>query len=252
MRVFMIMPLALISVNIANADEGELRQLIECNPAKDLVKTANALTDLDADKVDTIKSDLAFTLAPNDGGVLPERIFWRLGDAEKDLPFSEDGEVTNFIDVFAGDKSAEICVEDPTRTGQPKDEKPFAMSVNFQWNYRNSSGTYQLTELEDGLKDAKSTLKKLAGAPASLMVPSFTHVAIGFDDKEAEAEFRAFAGETDLGQVATERLGPAYIFEYDQLEDMGADRLIVEGGAHKLMPSLSPEKMGGGDDDKEE
>lgn len=244
MREIILVGLLFAIFGSAAADEPAHRNLIECAPGKNFNKMADALASLRADKIDTINTNPSFTLLPRDGGALPERVFVRFKNSEeKDLTYSAEGEVTNFIADFEKSSGAEFCVEDPSRAGQLKTEDAYALSMSFNMNFLNSSGTYKMSEIEDGLKDGKTALKKIIGGPGALLVPSLTHLYVEYEDKKAKPILRAKKGEKDLGEVKYEKLGDAYLVSYKALEKMGADSFIVAGGDHTLSPSMSPKKM---------
>lgn len=241
-----LLTLALIAAfcGVANANDPDSRQLIECAPGKKFKKMADAIGGLKSDKIDTINTNPSFTLLPNDGGDLPKRVFVRLrnGD-EKNLTYSADGEVTNFIADFEGSSGAEFCVEDPSRAGQPKDKDAYALNMNFNMNFINNSGEYKMAELKDGLKDGKTALKKIIGGPGSLFVPNLTHLYVEFEDKDAKPLFVARKDGKNIGELSFDRLGDAYLIAYNALSQKRADVFVVSGGAHTLSPSMSPEKM---------
>lgn len=205
---------------------------------------ADAIGALKADKIDTINTSPSFTLLPRDQGEMPKRVFVRHADGrEKTLTYSEDGEVTNFIGDFQKSSGAEFCVEDPGRAGQPKTEDAYDLNMRFNMNFINNSGSYKMEELTDGLKDGKTALKKIIGGPGSLFVPSLTHLYVEYDDKDTEPVFSARKGGKDLGDLDYEQLGDAYLVAFKALKKKGADTFVIDGGAHTLSPSMSPEKM---------
>lgn len=245
MRILPIIGLTVLGFSFsASADDAATRQLIECAPGKNFAKMADALGSLKADKIDTINTNPSFTLSPRDGGELPSRVFVRARNGqETNLSFSSEGEVSNFISEFENAASSEFCVEDPSRVGMPRTEDAYALDMRFNMNYLNRSGLYEMDELKDGLKDGKSALKKIVGGPGSLFVPSLTHIYVKFEDDEAKPVFSALKGSEVLGDVAFEEFDSAFLIAFDDLKTLGADRFSVSGGAHKLSPSMSREKM---------
>lgn len=243
MRVFIGLFLSGLLCMPAAADTPDLRELIECAPSKKFVKLANGLAELDASRTDTINTKPSFTLAANDGGALPSRIFVRSETGETDLVMSTKGEVTNFIEHFTDDKSAELCIEDPSRVGVVKDKGAFGLSMEFNMNFLNSSGIYTMDEIKDGLKDGKAALKKIISGPVSILVPKLSHLYVEFGSEAAAPSFEVFKNGETLGEVETVRLGPAYMIAVDDLKDLEMDELRINGGAHTLSPSLSPKRM---------
>jgi len=226
----------------AFAGDPELREKIECAPGKDFAKMAKAISELKAEQIDTINTNPSFTLKPNDNGPMPTRVFRRSKDgSESEMKFSEDGSVSDFLKLFEGDKKAEFCVEDAARAGQPNNKDAYAFNMRFNMNFLNNSGTYPMAELEDGLKDGKTALKKIIGTPGALFVPSLSHIYVEYDDKAATPDFQSC--NTTCETVKHEKLGDAYLIAYDDLEELGAKELKVSGGVHRISPSMSPEKM---------
>ncbi len=243
MRLISAFILAFGLAHMAAADEPELRDLIECTPGKSFSKMAGGLADLDDDKLDTINTNPSFTLEAADGGEMPERIFIRSGETDINLDVSDEGEVADFINLFLEDEKAELCVEDPSRAGKPKEKGAFSMAMKFNMNFIDNNGTYPLPVLKDGLKDGKSALKKMMPGPVSLLIPKLSHIYIEYEDDMTEPSFRALDGDQDLGEPGFVKFGPAFLIAYEDLKDMDADTLKVLGGAHTISPSLSPKRM---------
>jgi len=259
MRLLLSMVLGLTVCGAADAKDKEdtphLRKLVECVPGKQMAKLSDAIAGLDADRLDTINTNPSFTLKPNDGGPAPQRVFVRLGEMETDLKMIEDGEVVDFMPVFAGQKDAELCVADPVRAGQPYVQGgAYSFSMAFNMNYINSSGRYEMDELSDGLKDGKAALKKMIGGPVALVLPKLSHIYVEYEDEAAEPVFKAQRKGKDVGTPEFTKLGDAYLIDYKSLKALKADTLIVEGGVHTLSPSMSPKRMAKlmGADDYEE
>ncbi len=229
-------------------DRPELRELIECSSGKGFAKLAKGLAGLDAKRLDTINTKPSFTLAVNDGGELPERIFVRNLSGETDLNMSSDGEVREFISLFAEDDDAELCVEDPSRVGIVKDKNAFGLSMAFNMNFLNTSGVYSLDEIKDGMKDGKSALKKMVPGPVALILPKMSHLYFEFEDDAVAPEFRMFRADSegelqDIGVADFVRLGPNFMVAVEDLKDANMDELRVSGGVHTMSPSLSPKRM---------
>ncbi len=244
MRTLLLASLLFGLIGTAQASDPETRQLIECAPGKNFVKMSEAIGSLEADKLDTINTKPSFTLLPRDTGELPKRVFVRGSDGtEIDLDYSAEGEVVEFLPSFERTVGGELCVEDPIRQGRPKTEDAYAFSMEFNMNFLNTSGTYSMDEIKDGLKDGKTALKKIIGGPGSLLVPSLSHLYVEYADNSTKPQFSARKDGKDLGEVPFTKLGDAYLIAYDVLKKKRVDSLVVGGGAHTLSPSLSPKRM---------
>jgi len=257
MRSLIIAGCVVLIAGSASADEPKLRELIECAPGKSFAKMANALGALKDSQLDTISTKPSMTLSVRDDDPMPKRVFHRASKGtETDLIMSEKGEITDFIMYFENDKNSEFCVEDPARQGQPQTGDSYSVNMRFNMNFHNTSGTYAMTELKDGLKDGKTALKKIIGGAKAVLVPGMSHIFVEFDDPKSLAQFLACKSEGQCEAVGTEKLGDAYLIAFDDLEDMDAKELRIKGGAHTVSPSLSPKKMaqimGPGDDDNVE
>jgi len=249
MRSITVILLILLMSGTAMADDTpELRELIECTSGKSFAKLAKGLAGLDAKRLDTINTKPSFTLAANDGGKLPKRIFVRSRAVEADLSMSSDGEVREFIGLFADDKKAELCVEDPSRVGVVKDKGAFGLSMAFNMNFLNTSGVYSLDEIKDGMKDGKSALKKMVPGPVALVLPKMSHLYFEFADASVVPEFRMFKADDngemqDIGPAEFVRLESDFMVDVESLVENNMDELRVAGGAHTMSPSLSPKRM---------
>jgi len=244
MRNFLV-PISILMIGIpAQANEPDIRDLIECVPAKEMTKLSDAVTGMKATRVDTINTNPSFELNALDGGPLPDRMFHRAQDGtETDLKMSETGKVEGFAEIFAGDKKAEMCVEDSARAGLLKTDDAFSFNMSLNMNFINKSGVYSMAELKDGLSDGKAVIKKMVDSPAAIFVPDMSHLYVEFEDPEAQPAFTAVLEDGKEETVETVKLGEAFMIDYDSLKDMNAQTLRIEGGAHTLSPSMSPERM---------
>ncbi len=244
MRALITATVFILSIGSAHADEPEYRELITCQPGKVFSNLADTVTGLDEDLTNTIHTNPSFTFAVLDGGVLPSRIFYRSETGEeKDLPFSDKGEVTDIVEFFEDGEKAQFCVEDPTRAGQIKDGDTYSVSMQMKMRFINSSGTYALGELEDGIKDGNSILSKLYGGPAALSVLGFEDIHVAYQDKSITPDFQGCTVSGNCQTVPFEKFEGNYIVAFETLKDMNASELRVVGGAHSLSPTMSYEKV---------
>lgn len=236
---------ALMGAGAAQADEPEIRELINCQPGESFAKLADALGGLDADKLDTINTSPSFSFTVLDGGPLPSRIFHRSeAGAETDLPFSDDGEVTDFVQLFRGGDKAEFCVEDPARAGKPKGESDtYSVSMSVNMNFINASGTYSIEELRDGAKDGKAAIRRMMGGAEAVFAPSLTHIHLAYKDKPAAPDIQGCTAAGLCKALAFKPLEDNYLFALQALEDMNAAELRIGGGDHVISPSMDFDKM---------
>ncbi len=241
--VSMVVSAPMSGAAFAADDADRPRERIECVPGKKFAKLVKKIGELGPEKRDTIDPAPNFTIKPTDGGGMPGRFFARTGTNEINFEISEEGRVLEFLEKFPRDKKSEFCSEDPSREGMLKSEKAFEFSMEFNVEFRNDSGSYSMAELKDGLKDGKSVIKKIVPGPVALLIPKMTHVLVQFDEADALFGFQAFKNDALVGDAAFERAGLDYLLSYEGLEAMGADELRISGGAHKIFPSLSLEKL---------
>ena len=243
LAISLLMSTSMAMVAHAEDDDDRPRELVECVSGKKFAKLVRKISELEPEKRDTIDPSPNFTIKPADGGVMPKRFFAKSGGEEINLEISEDGQVLEFLKKFPQDKKSEFCAEDPSREGGPKNVKALDFSMEFDVAFRNESGAYSISELEDGLKDGKSVIKKIVPGPVALLIPKMTNILIEFNEADALFRFQAYQGGALIGDVPYERAGLDYLLSYEELEAMGADELRVSGGAHKISPTMSLEKL---------
>ena len=226
-----LLPLVLLLPAAALADD-ELRPLTQCNPFWDAVEALDEFADIDADRRDVVDVRPRPRFPAMDGVPLPDRMFFRLGETERDLAITPRGEVLGVFDTARElGEDAEICVTDPHFAGTPADAPGREFHMGFLPEFLNSSGTLTVAELEKGTKDGRKFFKKLVPGPVSLLVPKFDHVMAShpFDDTTALPRVFALRGGVELGEVEMEPLDNTRLFSLDALEDLGADAIRIEG-----------------------
>lgn len=238
--------LATSAVAPAYANEKtEIRDVVECFPAKNIIKFFSKFDDLKPEKRDTVDAVMAARFDVNDGGALPDRVFFR--HDEKDTPFTvmPDGAVPDFASITSMHKDGELCAEDNARAGKARVDDAVEFDVDLDIKFKTANGVHTLAELEDGAKDGKSFYKKMVPGPMKLLVPKMTHVSVTYndDDDDAIANIRAMKDGVAFDGLTVEPFGDTYVISLDALEDLGADSLSIEGGAYILEPAPSIEKM---------
>lgn len=242
------------------SDADDLAAGIKCKPAKDLIKVITKMTTMKPEKTDTVAAFPKMRLTPEEGRKLPDRLFIRSGSEETVLPIADDGRVTGLEALSGLDKSNLFCVEDKSLIGVEDGKKTMGLSMDFDISYKNKSGSHEIAELRDGLGDGRAHIKKLVPAPVRMMIPKFDHVLIEYLDENGETiakdpQITALQGDVKIDGLVIERLKDMHFVNIDQLEELGADRLQIDGGPYKMDPSPSLEKtkkfMDGGEEDTE-
>lgn len=235
---------SLISGSALAAEKSDIRKAVECMPGKDIVKLLTKFDKMDLDKRDTVDAFIAAMFNVEDGHALPDRMFMRSGGVDTDLTIAADGKVPDFDKIADMPKEGEICVEDQARAGLSREDDGMSFSVDFDVKFKDESGIYSLEKLQDGAKDGKSFYKKLVPAPIRLLIPKMTHMSVTFDNPAAEGQrIEAFSGDTPVSGLIIEPFGETSVIEVAHIEGLGADRLVISGGAFDMEPSPSIEKM---------
>ena len=237
---------ALLLPTLAAAEDVELRQLETCGPFKGALEIADKFAELDADRRDVVDVPLSARFVREADEPLPERVFYRSEGVETDLVIAPDGEVADLFETARGLPldGLELCTHDSHLAGKPIREARRNFDVGMMPEFTTLTGSHTLAELEEGLKDGRKFFKKMAPAAVSFMVPKLTHILVG-PPPGAPGELAtpvAYRGEERLGVVAGETFDNSLVIDPDDLEAMGADRLVIEG-SYRLFPVPKPETM---------
>ena len=249
MKRLTILATALIASSTAFADDtADQAAEIKCKPAKDLIKVITKMNSLKPEQTDTVSASPNMKILPEEGRALPERLFIRLASNETELPIAPDGRVGGLQSLSGLDKKSDFCVKDKSLIGMPDGEKSMGLSLDFDVSYKNKSGTHEIAEIRDGLGDGRAHIKKLVPAPVRMMIPKFDHVLIEYIDEtgetiDKEPQISAVQGDVKVDGLIIERLENMHFVNIDQLEELGADRLQIDGGPYKMDPSPSLEKV---------
>ena len=229
--------------NLAFANEVEDKAAgIECMPAKEFVKLLRKLDKLDASKKDTVGMTPVMSFEATDGGALPSRVFFRHGGAETPFHINADGLVPDFTNVKNMDKKGEMCLQDKTRIGIPEDENGLELEIEMDLLYHNKTGVYSMAELEDGLKDGRSHIKKIVPAPVRLLIPKFKYLVIDADEG-VDLTISAMKNGAQIPDLDVIKVEGQRAIEFAQLQRLGADSLKITGGEFTLGPAPSPDDM---------
>lgn len=220
----------------------ELRERINCFPAKSITKFVSKFQKIDAKKRDTVDMLFSATFEVKDGGVLPERLFIRDQGAEDSFNLTPDGDVPDFAKIGAASETAEMCTDDPSREGTPRGSG-FSFSIENDVHFLENDGYHDVSVLKEGLKDGKTHYKKMAPAPIRMLIPSLSHVMIEYDIEETAPQYMAMKGETPIEGLDHELFCGQALIKLKDLEALEADGLKIMGGAYKLTPVPGPKAL---------
>jgi len=224
--------------------DGEIRERITCFPAKGLVKMMSKINDLPEDRLDTVKTLISAGFDVPDGEALPDRLFVRDGDQERDFTLLGDGSVPDFTTLKTASKTSELCSDDPSRAGLPRTEDGIRFNLSPDIMFLNQSGSHDIAELRDGVKDGKSHFKKLfGGGVVSLLIPKATHVMVEYSDDDVSPDIQALKAGQIVSGLDIEAFNGGHVIALKELEKLEIDVLEIRGGGYKLKPVPSVKKM---------
>jgi len=217
-------------------NESELREQITCKPAKGLIEFLGKFEKIPAKHRDSVMMLPEAKVTINDGGDFPDRFFVRDNKGETGFDFGSDGTVLGFDKIVNYTSDAEICIDDQARAGTPKSDDAFSMAMGGDIQYREATGFHDMASLQDGLKDGKVHYKKMVPAPMRILVPTFSHVMIDYDDETVAPQFTAMKGNSEVAGLASDVFCKQTIIKVDDIKALGGDGLKVSGGAYTLLP----------------
>jgi len=222
----------------------ELRGETFCFPAKDVPKLVDELSEIEEKRRDVVDVRLEPRFIIKDGGVWPDRFYLaKAGELVTELPFSRDtGAVPNFIEATQARPDTDICVDDPTRAERPADDEGLYFEMGLSPLFHNESGLYNFAELKEGAKDGKKFYKKMLPGAVALFMPDTDYFAIKMEAREAQPTVWALTedGEAPLN---IETVKDMWIVSLDELEDLDATGMVVNGGDYTLQPVPSPKTL---------
>lgn len=235
--LFLMMP------NLAFAAD-KLRGNIFCFPAKDVPKIVNKLSEVKQEQRDIVDVKLNSKFLIKDGGDWPERFFLRTESSEIDIPIEKPSGLTpTFLEQANAHPQSDICVADAARADRPVQDEGLYFEMGLSPLFHNRSGLHDMTELKEGAKDGKSFYKKMIPAAIRMFMPEINYLAVNYDDlRVSGAEIYARVDGKDIPLTA-ELYKEKHVVSFKQLKDMGANALIVKGGAYSLQPTVSVKTM---------
>ena len=116
------------------ADEAQGRK---CFEAKGIVKMAAKFQAMKPEKTDTVSAEPEMVFTAEDGLGNPERVFYRLDEAEISFTIAPSGQVIDFSKIGSLDKDGEMCIEDKRRKDIPEDERTVSAEIDFDILFKN-------------------------------------------------------------------------------------------------------------------
>ena len=215
---------------------------IECMPAKTFVKILGKLDSLKPERKDSVGMSPEMSFTVNDGGVLPERVFFRHEGTETPFILEQNGHVSDFTRIKNMNKKGKMCLQDPSRIEKSEEENGLELNIDMDLAYHNTSGTHSLVELKDGLKDGRSHIKKLVPAPMRMLIPKFSYLQVE-TVKNGVVNMTAYKAGVALSGLTITEMDGTKLIEYAQLESLGADSLKITGAPYTLGPTPSPKDI---------
>ena len=239
----LITPLISTAAFADDKDEApQLRERINCFPAKSIAKFVSKFQGLDVDKRDTVDMMFAAKFEVKDGGALPDRIFMRNNGVEDNFTLEPDGNVPDFIKIGSASEEVELCSDDPSRAGTPRGEG-INFSINNDVHFLENTGYHDMASLKEGLKDGKSHYKKMVPGPMRMMVPKLTYVMIEYDAEDRVPQYSAMKGQEVVAGLTHETFCKTAMIKVEDIEDLGGDGLKVMGGSYNLTPVPKPKTL---------
>lgn len=246
---------ALLASSATASEAEDMAVGIKCLPAKKIVKLVRKFDGMKPEKKDTVRAFPEMQLSASEGGALPERIYFRDGTSEHKFNMDEDGIVTDFARIGTMNKKGELCMQGQQFIGTENGASGINLSMDFDIRFKNTSGEHTMAELIDGTKDGKAHYKKIVPGPMAIMVPKLAHVGVTYSgDAEitltgitqaeiTKPEIYAVKSGSKIDGLLVEKFGDMFVISIENLQDLGADALKIEGGEYTLNPIPSIEKM---------
>lgn len=222
----------------------ELREETRCFAAEGIVNFMKRFDGLDESRTDTLHAVFNANIDIRDEGGFPDRLYIKSGDQETNMTFDDEGLIEGFeLEIRAAQEGAEICIQDKARAGTPVDQAGAVFSLPLSIRMKNTSGSYYMVELDDGLKDGKSFYKKMVGGAYALLVPKMTHLVVAYDEENAPLNLSVFNGDAPVTAPEAEPFNGAHVIRFKDLKKLGATRIEITGGAHRISPAPSVKTM---------
>lgn len=209
----------------------------KCFPIERAQDVAQKFSKMKDSRRDTVDTTLTAYFVDMDARALPPTLYLKDGEARQDFTINADGEVTEFAAAInTASASAQVC-------GSAQEDGKLGMAMGTDVSFIDRTGPFTLDVLRDGLDDGTSHYKKSVPGPMAMFVPKMTHIMVTYDPLDTPADIVAVVDGEAVGELQVEPFGKAYVIALETLEDMGAEALVVRGGAFTLSPVPSISKM---------
>ena len=239
---------------LAKDVDPKIRKTENCFKAGWISKKLRKLATLKADKTDTVGvAPTAQLILEDKSQHFADRFFIKEHGEETNLIIASDGQLLGFETLQDYSDDVELCHVDLRRAGLPFDADGIALNINTEIRFHNQSGTHNISEIKDGLKDGRSHYKKIAGALA-IVVPKMSHIMIEYKDDTRALDFTPMKGGVPLTETVPIVYCVSPMIKVKDLEDIGADSIKISGGKYTLLPALGlagMKRFVGCDDDEE-
>lgn len=215
-----------------------------CFPAKHVPKLVSEMAEVKAKRRNIVDVRLRPRFIIKDNGVWPDRFYLaKGGEVVIDLPFSrETGSAPTFIEAAIARPDTDICVDDPTRADRLENDEGLYFEMGLSPLFKSTPGEHSLVELEEAAKDGKKFYKKMLPDAFAIFMPDTDYFAIRMIDRKAMPTVTALTGDL-REKLKLEAFKDMWVVSLDMIEGMGADSIIIGGGAYDLQPVPSPKTM---------
>ena len=224
------------SYALAQTSDPKIREAENCFDVGWVSSKLRKLATLKPEKTDTVGvSPSAQFILDDSTQHYPERVYIKDQGEQTEFPVSLDGRLLGFEKISGTSDDVEFCHYDPKRAGLPFDADGIKLNINTEIQFHNQSGAHSLDEIKDGLKDGGSHYKKIAGALA-MIVPEMSHIMIEYEDESQALDFTAFKDSTPFVETVPVIFCGSPMIKVKDLEDIGADHIVISGGDYRLLP----------------
>lgn len=240
---FIVTALCGTAVN-AHAAKSELRGEMFCFPAKDVPKLVRKLGEVKDEYRNIVDVRLMPRFIIKDGGVWPEKFYLaKAGQLVTELPFSRDnGAVPNFIEATKAQPDTDICIDDITRADRPVEDEGLYFEMGLSPLFKTSTGEHSIAELKEAAKDGKKFYKKMLPKVISAFMPDTDYFAIRMIDRKSMPTATAITSDRQTN-LDLEAYKDMWVVSLDDIKGLGAEQLIISGGAYDLQPVPSPKTL---------
>lgn len=245
---YAILPFALTflfaAATNAFADASDLRGETFCFPAKDVPKLVGELAEVKESRRNIVDVRLQPRFIIKDEGVWPDRFYLaKDGEVVTELPFSrETGAVPTFIAAASDRPDTDICVDDPTRAERPENDEGLYFEMGLSPLFKTTTGQHSLAELQEAAKDGKKFYKKMLPGAVAVFMPDTDYFGIKMVNRKTLPTVTALTGGVEK-PLKMEAVKDMWVVSLDNIEDAGADSIVIGGGAYDLQPVPSPKTL---------